>query len=463
MKPVERVYLQRGVASGNRMSERYRDETSATLIGSVIEQSCSRDSDSSFEIQYSHDRLRELYGGQVPDIILDLVELAVGVYRVDRHIERTPILDESDSATRINNRTISIRFPVLTDAFASNRVADILSTLLSFMTRDVIKIETIRHESAVSVPLPDESAGEEFDVVSLFSEGLDSAAGVYENRTTGVNSCYLTMDYGAGLGDVYHTSTERLGIDPYVFTSRSSERSREFTSFSRGFLHWAFAAAVGVAVAADEIRSFETGVMARFAIVSEAWHTTRTVEPRAVVLFNELLSEILDCDLVLTNPFLDSTKREVVERIEDPRIAREAISCPHYGRQERFDLHNCGQCVPCIVRSLALLSGDFDIPIEELSVCDWGEIDFANQEFPSEAASQLANRNDAETFFLAINEIAYFARLLREEPPEEVVLEYPQLAEGEVYRLYGRFADEFNRAVQRLEKENPTAGVLLGE
>lgn len=466
----DHIYIQRSSEFESRLDGGYRGKTDADTSGSIAEYDSDSDfeqeanSDPQFEIKYEFETLDQLFPDRVPDPILDLIELSVATMGVDRFIKRTVVAGEDvpDADARLNTRSLVVRFPVLSPTFAIADVEDLVSTLVSHMTRDIIEFELLAHPSSeVTTTQETLVEPEPIDVVSLFSDGLDSAGGVYQNRTDDVISRYVSLRYGSGLGNVHKTAISELDIDPIEIGIEYSGKSNEFTNFSRGFLHWAFAAAVAVAVEAEEVRSFETGVMARFALLSEAWQTTRTVSPIAVGLFNELIAEATDYDIQVTNPFLEKTKTEVVNQIENETVVGNAVSCPHYGHQRQFDLHNCGQCVPCIVRNIAILDSKHIMSPAELSICDWIDVDFDAKVLPEKQPVILEGRNDADTFFLALNEIAYLSRSLRQRDPVDVVTEYPKLASPEVYGLYRRFANEFHHCIDSLVSENSTAATLF--
>ncbi len=174
-----------------------------------------------------------------------------------------------------------------------------------------------------------------------------------------------------------------------------------------------------------------------------------------------MIATATEYEISVTNPFLNETKTEVVERILDESIVRKAVSCPHHGKQNEYDLDNCGQCVPCIIRNIAVLESQHSISTDELSICNWEIVDFEDESMPPIQPVTLPERNDPDTFFLAFNEIAHLCRSIRHREPAEVVTEYPKIASPETYDLYQRFAEEFYSCLESLESVNSTAGLLL--
>lgn len=461
---TERIYIQRSEEFEARREGTYSKIRGTPSVGSVVNYAPDRQSDSDFQIKYELDELQRLFDGNIPDDVLDLIEIATATFGVDRYLERKIIAgtDVRDDDARFNTRSIVLRIPVFTSALTTTKAQELLSTILSHMTYDVIEYEFIQHPKSSKVTTGSfETTNPDIDTVSLFSDGLDSAGGVHQNRVTGTSSEYVSLNYGGGLGTNHEEMQDLLDVDPSIFKLEYEGTTNEYTTFSRGFLHWVFAAATAVADRIPEVRAFETGLMARFAILNEGWQTTRTVSPVAVDLFNTLLTEVFDWNTAVTNPFLEDTKREVIERIDSTQIVQTAVSCPHHGKQGPFELDNCGQCAPCIVRNLAILSSRFEIPPEELSICDWSEVDFVARTLPEKTPKELPHRNDRDTFFLALGEIAHICRRIKQEDPHTVVAEYPKLSSTEIYDLHSRFVDEFETAFMRLSEQNPSAEEFL--
>jgi len=464
MSSTERVYIQRSDEFEARRDGTYSETSGITSIGSVVSYSSNRQSDSDFQIKYDLAELQNQFEAEIPDDVLDLVEIAVATFGVDRYLERSIIAgaDVDDVDARLNTRSIVIRIPVFSDSLTTSKAQELLSTMVSHMTYDVIQFDLVQHPKATAQTSGSfETPTPTTDAVSLFSDGLDSACGVNQNQAENIDSKYVSLNYGSGLGPRHEELQRLLDVTPHIFKLNYEEETNEYTTFSRGFLHWVFAAATATAHRIPEIRAFETGLMARFAILNEGWHTTRTVSPVAIDLFDTLLTEELNWNTTVRNPFLNDTKREVVNRISSEAVIRTAVSCPHHGRQGQYEPDNCGQCVPCIIRNIAILTSRFNIPTQDLSICDWGTIDFEARELPDKTPYELPHRNDRDTFFLALGEIAHLCRRLQKEDASTVVTEHPQLASKQIYDLHSRFAAEFTQAFEELAEENASARALL--
>src|SRR5690606_11302099 len=82
--------------------------------------------------------------------------------------------------------------------------------------------------------------------------------------------------------------------------------------------------------------------------------------PQALHLFGQLFSLVADRPLIVDNPFIHKTKREVVERIAchgASDIIELSCSCAHTRHQAKSQWH-CGTCSQCIDRRIAIVAAD---------------------------------------------------------------------------------------------------------
>jgi len=291
-------------------------------------------------------------------------------------------------------------------------------------------------ESEITVEETPSDSGPE--AVSLLSDGLDSAAGVYHNKSQGTSSTYATVTYGHGAKSKAEAIAERAGVDHETYRVQY-DGTGESTQFSRGLLHLSFGAAVASAKGVNDVRCFENGIMARFLILSQGWLTTRTVSPLFVAYLNEILDQTLEQPVEARNPFEDLTKTEILNKVPDTETIQMTVSCPHTAW---FSSQNCGFCVPCLVRNVGILASKHDVPLDELSVYNaLTAADFETQTLDLNV-NEINNpsANSPEIFFKGITEIAYFCRRVLQESPRELSDEYPNLLNEEIYDQHHRFA-----------------------
>jgi hypothetical protein len=171
-----------------------------TTVGSVVSYTANRQSHSDFQIKYDLDKLQDQFDGEIPDDVLDLVEIAVATFGVDRYLERNTIAgrEVDDVDARLNTRSIVIRIPVFSDSLTTSKAEELLSTMVSHMTYDIVQFDLVQHPKATTqtsgafdTPKPPT------DAVSLFSDGLDSAGGVNQNQSENINSEYVSLSYSS--------------------------------------------------------------------------------------------------------------------------------------------------------------------------------------------------------------------------------------------------------------------------
>jgi hypothetical protein len=81
--------------------------------------------------------------------------------------------------------------------------------------------------------------------------------------------------------------------------------------------------------------------------------STHTAHPQFVRLMERFLSGVLGFPFILQNPFLYKTKAECIATLalRYPGMISDSISC---WRSSRQSISHCGECVPCLIRRIAL-------------------------------------------------------------------------------------------------------------
>lgn len=310
----------------------------------------------------------------IPDILVDLLEVASYVYAADSALPRGGRADaQMGSRWRRNLRfVIPVRLP---DRWNSDPVSTALVETLSFLSEDSYKFEfrSIVDPPAVAEYLEfQDAANTAFtpDVVILFSGGLDSLAGTVDELVAHRKKVALVSHRSASkiagaqthLVDQLHA---RFGADRIlhipVLINLDGSVGRESTHRTRSFLFAALGAVTARLFDRDRIRFFENGVVSLnlppVAQVVGA-RATRTTHPQVLSGFRRVLSELLGHDFDVDNPFAWMTKAEVVERASANGCAgliRHTRSCTRV--HEMTTLHpHCGQCSQCIDRRFAVLA-----------------------------------------------------------------------------------------------------------
>ena len=320
-------------------------------------------------VQYEPAFLRALSPSVVAD---DLFLLGGSVFCADKLALRA-------EATDMWTRDLELRLPV-SDVDLWTAASDRLHEALSFLSGDRWKVDFVERD----VPSTDPREGletEDDEVVSLFSGGLDSLAGVIELLEAG-QRVVLVGHHDSSLTDnrqtvLFAALSEHYGSDRVtqrrlllrpaaasVMQHRAlPQQEPENTTRARSFLF--IAAGIAVADALGErtpLHIPENGFIGVNVPLTDARAgslSTRTTHPFFVDRMRALLDD-LGLRHALENGFRLLTKGEALERSPNRallvRLAPETISCSHpeYARLRHLDQGNCGYCYPCLIRRASL-------------------------------------------------------------------------------------------------------------
>jgi 7-cyano-7-deazaguanine synthase in queuosine biosynthesis len=160
--------------------------------------------------------------------------------------------------------------------------------------------------------------------------------------------------------------------------------------------------------------------------------STHTAHPHALVAMTEFLSAALGVRLVIENPFLYRTKREVIQSIlkSAPALLPISTSCWRNSRL-RAGVTHCGSCVPCQIRRIAI-EGHGNDPTAY-------ERDLWRENIVSLPWDDDGRRN--------LTELIEFATQFRDLNHEDLVSMWPELISRdfnatEVIAMYKRFSVE---------------------
>lgn len=324
---------------------------------------------------------KELYEftGKRSGVVFDLFLLGCCVYGID------VLLVREDISVSGWSRVIEVEFPVESPEVFNNAKQEI-TQLLSFLTGDEWTISFVNREvSDLYIPKPREKVKNEtyrqsFKSVSLFSGGLDSLIGVINQLFSSTDKIVLASHYdglsykGAkkdqdktlgGLSSKYtHYHHIQTRVDLSNFDTDGRKRNNESTLRSRSFLFICQAVFIAHSIA-DGIEVFipENGTISLNYPLTPSRRSscsTRTAHPYYLRKFTEVISK-LGLNHRITNKYEMCTKGEMVESCLDRElllsIYSKTGSCAKRGRRPTWDLKEapqCGVCMPCIYRRVAL-------------------------------------------------------------------------------------------------------------
>jgi hypothetical protein len=205
----------------------------------------------------------------IPDLLIDLVEIASYVYSADQATSRGgPAQSRMGSGWRRSFRfVIPVRNP---DHWNSGTVLDSLRDMLSFLSDDDYDFEFV--DSTAPAPFEaylelsgDQTIAFRASEVVLFSGGLDSLAGVVEELSEHADTVALVSHRSSPkiferqkqlVLQIKQRFPKRVLHVPVLVTRKEQLRSPEYTQRSRSFLYAALACVVARLFEITRVRFF---------------------------------------------------------------------------------------------------------------------------------------------------------------------------------------------------------------
>ncbi|MEJ0019744.1 MAG: 7-cyano-7-deazaguanine synthase [Acetobacteraceae bacterium] len=307
----------------------------------------------------------------IPNNLVDLLEVACYIYAADSAVSRGGLGDVQMGARwrRKFRFIIPVRLPEL---WSSAPVRAALQETLSFLSEDEYTIEFRQLETIPPVQIY-------FDLVDshcstgdviLFSGGLDSLAGTIERLSTTARKVTLVSHESSSkissaqkrlvgqLQDQF--GAERVTHIP-VWATLDGDLVKEWTHRTRSFLFAALGTIVARLIHNDRLEIFENGVVSlNLPLVGQVVgaRATRTTHPQVLTRLSRMITDVLGRPFELSNPFIWTTKTEIVERIAIHRcesLIQNTRSCTRVHHSTLQHPH-CGGCSQCIDRRFAILA-----------------------------------------------------------------------------------------------------------
>ncbi|MBD3155496.1 MAG: hypothetical protein GF368_02475 [Candidatus Aenigmarchaeota archaeon] len=432
-------------------------------------------------IDFDWDILRDkFFRKKLDPVVEDLLIIALSVFYVDSVVERDSKYLKRSKDSRFFSREIKLYVPV-SDKKLWDRVRIELEKTISFMTYDLFEFEFLQRKGQVKKRniLKQRS---EHSFIALFSGGLDSLAGsqfLLENEKG--KPLFVSVKHGTFGGVIEHL-IDKLKIDAIDVRYgdkpkdkdqikkeyRKFHKPSEWTQFSRSFLYLT----VGVAVALPysnikDIHIPENGVIAHNIGLGEARRGTRTANPRFLRYFEDLINSVFpEAKIQIKDNFIYETKGDVVDHlIQKKEVIKESISCARYARYTDENSYQCGMCIPCIYRIIALTSKNL-YPTFDRKISSHGMNIFLANLLKPDLNSELTKGNvkkiikftkdDYPVGVINVLDVINFAATLKTLEKKDVVRKYPSLIDEQLYLMYQRFAEEVESTVNFFGDENPS-------
>ena len=304
---------------------------------------------------------------------LDLLNIAAGVYAVDRAVKR-----KAGDGNEMGVRSLRLNFAVHDLAFwQRTEITEAVTQILCFLTDENWSL-TFERAAAESLPTERQSRLD-FPLnprprrIALFSGGLDSAAGLASRVLAGLDD-YLLLTVGhhyrlrRQCADQIQQLSHRTGTPRQLHTTLVVRQSggvakrmshQEQSQRSRAFLFAAAAAVVAQASKVSDIEVFENGIGAinlpLMTGMLSGGLATRGAHPTFLKWMGQLASSVAEQPIRYTLPFATRTKAEMLSHLRDCGLEdwlQLSRSCVHTSLRERKKSH-CGQCPGCIERRQA--------------------------------------------------------------------------------------------------------------
>lgn len=349
----------------------------------------------------------------VPDLLIDLLEVAAYVYCADQRLGRG-----SDKLTNFGEnwrRCLHFSIPVRElEVWQDVDVHQMLAETLGFLSDDSYTFEFRKADAPVQ---PKEfyfpsliDASMEHDEVALFSGGVDSFAGAVEdiviNRTSvtlvGHSSSTKVRNVQENLINVLRNRgfDRRVSYIP-VWVTNEDVAAREFSQRTRSFLFACLGLVIAKMSGKDCFSFYENGVvginppLAGDVIGGRA---TRTTHPKVLRGLEELFSVLLDHPIHIRTPLQWLTKSEVVLKIQEAGMSdllamTNSCTRPRIWTQSQ---KHCGVCSQCIDRRFAILAAG----MAESESADNYSVDLL-----------LGDRSTGDDMRMALSYVAFFQKV----------------------------------------------------
>ena len=399
----------------------------------------------------------------IPDVLLDLLEVAAYVYCADQRITRgsDKLSDHGRQWRRSLHFTIPLRQP---DLWASEAVSSALCETLGFLSDDAYSFDFVKATKPLaerSLYFPDLVDGTFVpDDIALFSGGVDSFAGAVENVIGNGRKMVLVGHHSAT--KVYSVQKElieglqKMGAGRNIFyvsvnVTNTGAGATEYTQRTRSFLFASLALVVARMFGKNEFTFYENGVVGLNIPIAKdvlGARATRTTHPKVIQGFETIFSALLDNEITVKTPYQWLTKREVTEKIREyncGHLLSQTSSCTRPRTWTKHKRH-CGACSQCIDRRFGILAAKMG----ELDPAAGYEIDLllVDRSIDRDVRMAVAFVKFCQTFVSLTK-----AGFISEHPQITSALRYlPGLsaddAKDRIYDLYRRHAHDVLEVIQ---------------
>ena len=378
----------------------------------------------------------------VPDLLIDLLEVAAYIYCADQRLGRgsDKLTNFGENWRRSLHFSIPVRCP---EVWGQPDVHELLAETLGFLSDDSYTFEFRKADEPAGpreLYFPNLIDGSlEHDEVALFSGGLDSFAGAVDDVVTKGLSVTLVGHYSSSkVQNVQQTLVDALKQRGFaqnvsyipVWVSNEKVQAREFTQRTRSFLFACLGLVIARMSGKDRFSFYENGVVSINPPLAGdvlGGRATRTTHPKVLRGLEALFSALLDRSIQIRTPLQWLTKSEVVLKIREAGMSdllAMTSSCTRPRIWTKSQKH-CGVCSQCIDRRFAILAAG----MAESEPADNYMVDLL-----------LGDRSTGDDMRMALSYVSFFQKV-GATSKERFLVDFP-----EVVSALGSFPDADRRA-----------------
>ncbi len=302
----------------------------------------------------------------------DFLDFATLIYIIDE-------LEPREAAPDNWSRVFEVVFPVdKPEIWTKSRKS--LAAILATLMGDRFDFEWLKRPALPGLGRHRTGMPRGFDVVCLFSGGMDSLCGAYELLAQGQKVLLVGHQADGATASAQTTLARALErrfpgavrlIQCRVARAMGSRqhyalpRKCEDTHRPRSLLFLALALTVAKAANIRHVHMPENGLIAVNPPLQTSRLgslTTRTAHPRFLLQLAEFLKAAELFAGSLRNPFLFQSKTDMLREIpaDLEGMVRASTSCARPTRYQQLGVKHCGYCVPCIYRRVAMIEASLD-------------------------------------------------------------------------------------------------------
>jgi 7-cyano-7-deazaguanine synthase in queuosine biosynthesis len=294
-------------------------------------------------------------------IIIDLVTIMGAIYCKDVNTHKS-----NDKP-----RHIKLMIPVFNLQLWSENI-QLIEELANWVSEDAFSI-TFKQTSHIPGDYVNNLLPANNNNVTLFSGGLDSFAGAYQNFKNNIQSDYVgfvnkdeektkQLDVAMFYKQVFNDSTEIILIEKPI------PKKKTFIQSTRSLLYLALAIAKAYFNSSNNVYLYENGILSLNPEIKNRY-TTKTTHPKTMFLYRSILEKV-NIMIDINHPFLFKTKGQIINDMDEnfKQTIKHTFTCGQ-GRSnpERAHTGQCGVCIPCLLRKISLAAYDnekYDVDYE---------------------------------------------------------------------------------------------------